>query len=215
MNRDDFTRPVVDRLAKRVGMRCSCPDCRRPTSGPDASRGVTNVGVAAHISAAAPGGPRFDETLSPEMRKDISNGIWLCQTHAKLVDDDKVTYTVSLLREWKEVAEQMAALEARGYEVRKATPFQDLEKKAPKLIEEMRQDLSGQPLVREFVLLSRNLIYNPGSVPFFVYYYDDHDHLDSIMTIMQHYRAIYDIIYNNVPRFNFTEEFVVYLIGEN
>jgi len=85
-----------------------------PTSGPDGGGGVTNTGVAAHISAASPGGARHDETLTSEMRSDIANGIWLCQTHAKLIDDDELTYTPAVLRDWKETSEHMAALEARG-----------------------------------------------------------------------------------------------------
>ena len=114
MARDDFNRPVVDRLAKRVGMRCSHPECRAPTSGPDAAEGVTNIGVAAHITAASPGGARYNEALTAEQRSHFENGIWLCQSCAKLVDDDELTFTVAVLREWKETAEHMAALEARG-----------------------------------------------------------------------------------------------------
>jgi hypothetical protein len=212
--RDDFSRSVVDRLAKRVGMRCSCPDCRMPTSGPDGDGGVTNIGVAAHITAASPGGARYDEALTSEIRSGIANGIWLCQTHAKLIDDDELSYTPAVLREWKETAEHMAALEARGFTVRKAAPFANLEKKAPRLLAEMRKDLIGQPLVRQFIVLSRRVSYNSGPTPHFQYFLEDHDHLLSLMTIMQHARAIYDIKFNSVPRYNFTEEFVSYLIGD-
>lgn len=214
MARDDFSRLVIDRLAKRVGMKCSCPDCRVPTAGPDGDGGVTNIGVAAHISAASPGGARYDETLTPEMRSDIANAIWLCQTHAKLIDDDELTYTPSVLRDWKDTAEHMAALEARGFAVRRAAPFPALEKKGPQLLAEMREDLTKQPLVREFILLSNKVTYNPGPTPFFVYYYENHEYLPSLMTIMQHAGAIYDVAFNDVPRYNFTEEFVSYLIGD-
>jgi hypothetical protein len=175
---------------------------------------VTNIGVAAHISAASPGGARYDETLTPETRSDISNGIWLCQTHAKLIDDDELTYTVAVLRDWKDTAEQMAALEARGFSVRRAAPFSALEKKAPQLLAEMRENLTKRPLVRQIILLSKQMRYTPGSTPFFVYYYEDHEYLSSLITIMQHAGAIYDVAFNNVPRYNFTEEFVSYLIGE-
>ncbi len=186
-----------------------------PTSGPDGDGGVTNIGVAAHITAASPGGARYDETLTPEMRSDIANGIWLCQTHAKLIDDDELTYTPAVLRDWKEMAEHMAALEARGFAVRRAAPFPALEKKAPQLLAEMREDLKKQPLVREFILLSKRAMYNSSATatPFFVYYYDDHEYLPSLVTIMQHVGAIYDVAFNKVPRYNFTEEFVSYLIG--
>ncbi len=59
--RDDFPNAMKRALPERVNFCCSKPDCRAPTSGPqaDASKAV-NVGVAAHITAAAPGGPRYD-----------------------------------------------------------------------------------------------------------------------------------------------------------
>ena len=195
-------------------MKCSCPDCRMPTSGPDGDGGVTNIGVAAHISAASPGGARYDATLTSEMRSDIANGIWLCQTHAKLIDDDELTYTPALLREWKDTAEHMAALEARGFAVRRASPFPGLEKKAPQLIAEMRADLHQSPLVREFILLSKGMMFNYGRTPLFTYYHEDHEYLLSLMTIMENAGAIYNAAINSVPRYKFTEEFVAYLIGE-
>lgn len=195
-------------------MKCSYPDCRAPTSGPDGDDGVTNTGVAAHISAASPGGARYDEALSAQARTDINNGIWLCQTHAKLIDDDELTYTIPVLRDWKETAEHMAALEARGFAVRRAAPFPSLESKAPRLLAEMREDLTKQPLVRQFIVLSKRVTYNPGPTPSFRYYYEDHEYLLSLMTIMEHAGAIYDIAFNDVPRFNFSEEFVSYLVGD-
>lgn len=215
MARDGFAKETMDRLAKRAGMRCSFPDCRLPTSGPDIAGGVTNLGVAAHITAASPGGARYDVEMSSVQRSDISNGIWLCQTHAKLIDDDELSYPPSLLREWREVAEHMAALEARGYQVRRASPFPDLESKAPKLIAKMREDILKQPLVREFIVLSRSHLYNAGPehAPFFVYYTEEHRYIASLLTIMQHVGAVHDVTRGNTPRYNFTEEFVGFLDG--
>lgn len=216
MPRDEFSRAVVERLAKRAGMRCSNSDCRAPTSGPssDSPSGVTITGVAAHICAASPGGARYDSDMTPEQRCDITNGIWLCQTHAKLIDDDELSFPASLLREWKVVAEQIAALEARGFAVTKAKPFADLEKKAPKLLAAMQRDLETQPLVRQFVLLpNRRVSYN-ASYPQFMYFENEHEYLKPIMTIMLHSEAIYDAQFNSVPRYNFTEEFVHFLIGD-
>jgi len=71
----------------------------------------------------------------------------------------------------------------------------------------MRQDLLGNPLTREFILLSRGWSYNPGRTPFFAYYFEEHEHLLAIMTIMEHANAIYSIKYNSVDRYNFHEEF--------
>lgn len=107
--RDDFDSRTKDTLANRVGARCSNPGCRRSTRGPqqDPAKAV-NVGVAAHITAASPGGKRYDANLEPKQRKSISNGIWLCQTCAKLIDDDAQRYPSELLRRWKEDAEKEA-----------------------------------------------------------------------------------------------------------
>jgi hypothetical protein len=67
--------------------------------------------VAAHITAASPGGPRYDRSLTPEERKAIANGIWLCQSCAKLVDNDEARYTKELLVRWKQDAEEKALKE--------------------------------------------------------------------------------------------------------
>lgn len=55
--RDDFSKPTVDLLAKRAGYLCSNPECGIFTVGaaPTADKSII-VGVAAHITAAAPGG---------------------------------------------------------------------------------------------------------------------------------------------------------------
>lgn len=110
MGRDDFSRNVQQLLAQRAGFRCAAPTCRAATVGPGggATKSVS-VGVAAHITAASPGGPRFDESLTGEQRSDISNGIWLCQTHAREIDVDPQRYPSALLRQWRDTVEADAA----------------------------------------------------------------------------------------------------------
>lgn len=107
--RDDFPEEVKRTLAARVNYFCSNPDCRAQTSGPqnDPSK-VVNVGVAAHTTAASPGGPRYNPALSPEARRHSDNGIWLCQNCAKLVDSDVGRFDETLLRAWKTIAEDRA-----------------------------------------------------------------------------------------------------------
>ncbi len=106
--RDDFTEEVKRTLANRVN-RCSNPDCRMPTSGPQVnSTKYVNVGVAAHITAASPGGKRYDPSLSTEQRKHANNAIWLCQYCAKLVDNDEVRFPIRVLQGWKKAAEAEA-----------------------------------------------------------------------------------------------------------
>ena len=114
-NRDEFRKSDADILAKRVGNRCSNPGCRQSTAGPrDDPTKAVNIGVAAHITAAAAGGPRYDVSLPATERKSIQNGIWLCQNCGKLVDSDTSRYSVGMLRWWKSQAEENARLELEG-----------------------------------------------------------------------------------------------------
>ncbi|MGD0279411.1 MAG: NACHT domain-containing protein, partial [Smithella sp.] len=109
--RDDFTRATKERLAKSVAYLCSHPECRRTTIGPaKGSDKPVVTGEAAHITAAASGGPRYNPALTQEERKNPSNGIWLCAIHAKQVDSDEKYFTVELLRKWKKEAENNAFL---------------------------------------------------------------------------------------------------------
>ena len=114
MIRDDFPADVIRMVSLRAAGRCANPGCGAPTTGPqvDSAKAV-NVGVAAHITAASPGGPRFDSALSSEQRRAIDNAIWLCQTCSKLIDNDPVRYPERLLRAWKSAVEA-AALNAVG-----------------------------------------------------------------------------------------------------
>lgn len=110
--RDDFTQKTKEAMAHRVGYRCSKPDCGIPTRGAASDdEGTINVGFAAHITAASPDGPRYDPSLTSGQRKHHSNGIWLCGTHAKLVDSDDAHFTVEELASWKRIAERRSFLE--------------------------------------------------------------------------------------------------------
>lgn len=109
-NRDDFTMGVKRILAHRAGHCCSRPSCRALTAGPseEGPDALANIGVASHITAASPAGPRFDAALSVEERCSAANGIWLCQNHAKEIDDDVNHFTADLLRTWKRHSEEEA-----------------------------------------------------------------------------------------------------------
>ena len=110
MARDDFSLSTARTLAKRVANKCSNPACRAVTSGPhtDSSKAV-NLGVAAHITAASPEGARYDASLTTRQRKNAENGIWLCQNCGKLIDNDAEKYSVELVRNWKQQAEEIAS----------------------------------------------------------------------------------------------------------
>ena len=110
--RDDFSQNTKDLLANRVGWRCSNPKCRRMTRGATENKEkFANIGVAAHISAATNGGPRFNKDMTSEERKSYNNGIWLCQNCAKLIDSDINKFSVEYLNDWKAEAEKMASQE--------------------------------------------------------------------------------------------------------
>jgi hypothetical protein len=105
--RDNFTKGTIEKIAGRVNFLCSKPECGALTRGPHTQTDkVINLGEAAHITAAAPGGPRYDASLTKQQRKHPSNGIWLCRPHAKLVDADDSRFTVEDLREWRRLAEE-------------------------------------------------------------------------------------------------------------
>lgn len=134
-NRDDFTKQIKELLAKRVGYRCSNPNCRKLTCGAnDDTQAFTNIGVAAHITAAAMGGPRYDASLTPGKRKGYNNGIWLCQSCAKLIDSDELHYPVSLLHRWKKSAEKSTATEL---ETSSSAQTAGLAQTAPKTLKEV------------------------------------------------------------------------------
>ena len=104
-SRDDFSQTTKNLLATQVALLCSFPGCGALTQGPHTnSEKRTNVGVAAHICAAAPGGPRYDPNMSKAERKSPENGIWMCHTHGTLIDSDYQKYSVAELHRWKKDA---------------------------------------------------------------------------------------------------------------
>ena len=110
--RDDFPADVRRAIAARVGWRCSNPRCRALTEGPnDNPARSMSVGVAAHITAASPRGPRYDPTLTAEARKSVHTGIWLCETCARRVDADYTLYLTGVLRLWKLDCEELVCRE--------------------------------------------------------------------------------------------------------
>lgn len=105
-NRDDFSERTKLQIAKRVGWLCSFPMCRKWTVGATSDgESEINIGTAAHICAAAPGGPRYDENMSQEERSSARNGMWMCRDHGKAIDSSDPEFTVEKLLKWKRDAE--------------------------------------------------------------------------------------------------------------
>lgn len=74
----------------------------------------------------------------------------------------------------------------------------------PSLILEMKSDLNNNPLNREFIIMSKNNIYNGESV---VYYFEEHPDLKRKMEVLVNHGLIANITYNNVDRYKMTEQF--------
>lgn len=121
MPRDEFSPHVKSVLARRAGYLCSI--CEKLTVGPseEGELAVNLTGVAAHITAAAPGpgARRYDANLNPEQRSSIDNGIWLCATHADLIDGDEIYFTTSYLKNTKKNHEDKITLKHSGINVDK------------------------------------------------------------------------------------------------
>jgi len=125
-SRDEFSESTKTILAKRIGLRCSKPDCGKSCFGPHSDdRKAISIGQAAHITSASKGGPRFNERLIQAERRSPDIGIWLCSIHARLIDSDGTTFAEEMLREWKQDAENRALdeLMTENYALRKELEF--------------------------------------------------------------------------------------------
>lgn len=109
--RDNFPQSVINILFKRSGGKCC--KCGATTFGPHTGRHdkYQNIGQAAHIAAAAPGGPRYDPKMAPEERMSAKNGLWLCSNCHSLIDRDTEAYPLKRLRQIKKEGEERARLE--------------------------------------------------------------------------------------------------------
>jgi len=74
---------------------------------------IASIGVAAHIHGASegPGSRRYRQDMTSELRRHISNGIWLCANHSVLIDRDEATYTAPVLRSMRDEHLQKVALQ--------------------------------------------------------------------------------------------------------
>ena len=101
---NDFSKPIVEKLGKRASFICSNPNCRCLTMCPSDNNNedFIYIGKAAHITAAAINGPRYDESLTTEERSSIKNGIFLCSNCADMIDKNNgQDFTIEKLKKWK------------------------------------------------------------------------------------------------------------------
>ena len=101
-DRDGFRLNIKELVAKRAAYLCSNPGCRKNTIGPNSDPlKALSIGVAAHICAASPGGPRYDDSQSTSQRSGLDNAIWLCVECSTIIDKDPKRYTKENLLLWK------------------------------------------------------------------------------------------------------------------
>jgi hypothetical protein len=90
-----------------------CPELITRRIGKDH---VLNLDFA-HICAAEPGGPRYDNAMTDAQRRHFDNLILLCRAHHKIVDQLRPKdFPVVMLRQWKaeREADDAQALAALG-----------------------------------------------------------------------------------------------------
>ena len=149
----------------RVGVRCSNRFCRKLTTGPRTeSPYIINIGVGAHLTAASPGGPRYDPSLLSQQRESAENGIWLCQNCAKLIDNDQAHYSAEVLQEWKAQAEASTLAELEGKAVLQPTAICPQRSISPIRRNESR--------ARDTTILLQVTLTNCGTVPLGAYHID-------------------------------------------
>ena len=115
-NRINFSPAVRKLAADRAGNQCSFPTCNRRTVGPGAAEDqVSGDGIGAHIYSASPQGPRGQGGLSREELEQVENCIWLCSTHAKIVDNNRgVAFPPETLNSYKTLQEARVRRELQG-----------------------------------------------------------------------------------------------------
>jgi len=152
-HRAEFSAVTRKIIAERAGYQCSVLNCGRLTVGPGpAQKQVVNIGMAAHIYAASPGGPRGTGGLSAAERSEPENGIWCCFSHGKAIDSDGGhAFSAAQLKTWKRLHEARKGAEVNG---------------APQdhcgLVESIAVNSAPASLAgREFELGMRNIISGP------------------------------------------------------
>jgi hypothetical protein len=177
IGRDDFSEATKRILAERAGWYCSFPNCGQFTLGPsnsDQEKRINN-GIAAHICAASENGPRYDPLMTPEQRRSVENGIWMCRNHGNLIDADFLTYSVTQLKEWKITAENKAyaMLSNSNYSTETRSRYSDHDRRVFEALNrvlsyEVIQKISDDPFggfVPDSVIQPFNYLTNNGNDP--------------------------------------------------
>lgn len=106
--RDPIPRAQEKVVISRSGGKCAYPACGtdltiEPQSEKDRPKAT---GKVAHIAAASPGGPRYDESMTAEQRGSADNLIYLCGSHHDVIDSQLDFHTHEFLLEAKRTHEK-------------------------------------------------------------------------------------------------------------
>lgn len=105
--RINFPKPVKKLLNDEAGGVCCFDSCLRMTGGVTTNKSGTSkpagIGVAAHVYSAAERGPRGRGGHAEEYIKSADNGLWMCASCGKLVDDFQSSYPADKLLRMKAV----------------------------------------------------------------------------------------------------------------
>lgn len=91
---------TIRRLDVLSGNECYAPHCNKKLIAED---NKTIISKICHIEAANKNGPRYNEEMTDDERRDFNNLILLCDEHHNIIDnlENIEQYPVSLLKEWK------------------------------------------------------------------------------------------------------------------
>lgn len=93
--------------------------------------------------------------------------------------------------------------------------FEEAASKMPKLIEEMRQDLStpeNQSLREFFILPNERVVFNSGGRRYLFYFESTHQDLLHKLRILEDCAFLKDVTHTGTPKFCMTEEFVSFVL---
>lgn len=114
---------------------------------------VISGGMAAHIYAASPSGPRGTGGLSAAERREPENGIWTCYFHGKAIDSDSGgAFSADQLKAWK-----------RLHEARKNAEMTGAAQDRFGLVESISVNSAPALTGRKFDLGMRNIITGPNA----------------------------------------------------
>jgi len=92
-----ISKHIIKKLYAFSGNQCAFPDCNEELI----IENGTVVSEMCHIEGIAPKAPRHNPMLTPEQTNDFSNLIVLCLKHHAIIDEEKSSCTVDVLKKMK------------------------------------------------------------------------------------------------------------------